>query len=234
MNLESSEEELSQLYGSRKYAVLEKLAAHPNTSDKKLLELAKLGKPKSVYKNLAYRSSLSSEVQLAFYQHEPYLLLVNSNFPIDQEILRLAIRDNDEERLGLIFTYHQCDATTYELLAKKVSDEKMSKSILVNQKHCPREEVENIVDSVPDGNAYEYLTLYQAANNPNLSYKAAKTIMDKAFANRDPLLAERIAEHESNSVSAAAIERSGTTYLEMRKAIDRGVETHRARLTVSQ
>jgi hypothetical protein len=231
MDPESPEETLSQLYGSRKYEVMGKLAAHPNTSDKKLLELAKLGKPKRVYEMLARRSSLSKEAQLAFYQHEPYLMITDSNFPVDQDILCLAIRDNDADMLDTVSLYRQLDAKNYALLAKRVRDEDMPRSILVGQTHCPRGDVESIVASVTDGHrwGYECMTLYRAVSNPNLSYLAAMTILDKAFTHKDALLAERVAEHESDVVSAAALERSeATVYVEMRKAIDRGVARRRA------
>jgi hypothetical protein len=237
MDPTSSEETLRQLYGSRKYEVLEKLATHPNTSDEKLLELARLGKPDRIYERLARRSSLSKEAQLEFYRRKPDLMFTKSDFPIDQEILRLAIQDGDEERLELISTFHQLDAQNYELLAKRVHDEDMSKAILVNQQYCPRGDIESIVASVTDGEHYGYecMTLYRAVNNPNLGGEAATIIMDKAFDHKDALLAERVAEHESNSVSAAALMRSGTTvYVEMRKAIDRGVARHCAKTGISK
>ena len=231
MSPTSSEEQLSQLYDSKKYEVRTWLAAHPNTSDEKLLELANAGKPLSVYEKLAHRSSLPSAAQLAFYQREPSLMFVQARFPIDQEILRMAIRDHDADMLSSAFSSQQCDTKTYELLAKRVHDENMPRSILVNQARCPSEEVESIVASVTDGDRYGYecITLYKAANNPNLSYLAAMTMLDKAFAHKDTLLAKRVAEHESDVVSAAALERSKiTVYVEMRKAIDRGVARHRS------
>lgn len=231
-NPRSSEEELSQLYGSRKYAVMEMLATHPNTSDEKLLELAKLGKPDRIYERLARRDSLSTEAQLEFYRHDRYLLLVNAHFPVSQEVLRTAILEEDEDNLELVLTFHQLDAKNYELLAKRVRDEGMSRAMLVNQQHCPRGDVEHIVASVADDHrwGYECMTLYKAVNNPNLSGKAAEIIMDKAFAHRDRLLAERVAEHDSFLVSAAALARSGTSYPDMRSAIDRGLDRHRTKM----
>jgi hypothetical protein len=231
-NPKSSEEELSQLYGSRKYEVMEMLAVHPNTSDEKLLELAKFGKPRRIYERLARRDSLSEEAQFEFYRHDRYLLLVNANFPVSQDVLRAAILQEDEDNLELVLTFHQLDAKNYELLAKRVHGEGMSKAMLVNQQHCPRGDIESIVASVADDHrwGYECMTLYKAVNNPNLSGKAATIIMDKAFAHRDKLLAERVAEHDSISASAAALARCGTSYPDMRMAIDRGLDRRRAKM----
>jgi len=153
---------------------------------------------------------------------------------VDQDILRLAIRDSDADMLDTVSLYHQLDPKNYELLAKRVQDESLPRSILVRQIHCPHGDVESIVASVTDGDrwGYESMTLYGAANNPNLSYRAAKIIIDKAVAHGDALLAERIAEHESDVVSAAASEMVGTMTPAVRRAIDRGIAAHRAKTAI--